>query len=411
MRKILICFALLLPLYTFSQQVTDPFKIGGKLIEEGNYLGARDTVLKIKNAYYLAHHLQEYVASPTLEDQALAFFGSLVGDSYTLNWKKSKVRAKKGEIVNFSPALDYIINASKDQQVVMINEDHNTPKHRILTYNMLEGFYALGYRYLALEALESDSSCIKLGYPQIKSGFYTTEPNMGNLLKKALQLGFKLVPYESTDETEYEGKSESYLDNIREVNQAKNLYRILEKDPQAKILVHAGHGHIFEKGGDIIFMAEYFRILSGINPLTINQSINSMDEFKEKLDSTINKRQTQIPYVVLDKDNKPRVANGDQMGDYDLLVAWPSPQEKYGRKDYSLSKNGSQLHFITVHKKDIGQLVQVVSLDPKDDIPLDQFVVGGSTLKYGLALDKGQYYLQIVDKNGQISRKEKINVL
>lgn len=87
-----------------------------------------------------------------------------------------------------------------------------------------------------------DSSCVELGYPQIKSGFYTQEPNMGNLLKKALKLGFKLIPYESTDDTDYDGKSE----------------------------------------------------------LTINQSINSMDEFKEKLDSTLNNQQTQIPYVVLD---------------------------------------------------------------------------------------------------------------
>ncbi|MBB2148645.1 hypothetical protein [Pedobacter gandavensis] len=406
MKKTLLYFVLLFPLYTFSQQVTDPFKIGGKLIEAGNYLGARDTVLKIKNAYYLAHQLQENVAPPTLEDQALAFFGSLVGDTYTLNWKRSKLRAMKGEGVNFSPAIDYIIKASKDQQVVMINEDHNTPKHRLLSYNLLEDFYALGYRYLAVEALENDSSCINLGYPQIKSGFYTQEPNMGNLLKKALKLGFKLVPYESTDETEYDGKSESYLDNIREVNQAKNLYHILEKDPQAKILVHAGHGHIWEKGGDIIFMAEYFRILSGINPLTINQSINSMDEFKEKLDSAIN-----IPYVVLDKNNKPKISAGDEIGSYDLLVAWPSPQEAYGRKDYTLSKKGTHLHLITVNKKDIDNLVQVVSLDPKNDIPVDQFVVTKNTLKYGLALEKGQYYLQIVDKNGHVSRKEKINIL
>jgi hypothetical protein len=411
MKKILLYLVIIFPLHAFPQKAEDSFTIGSKLVAAGNYLGARDTVRKIKVGYDLAHKLQSGTAPPTFDDQALAFFESLVGNTYTLNWKMSKVRAKKGEQVNFTPAVEYIIHACKESQVVMINEDHNTPKHRILTYNLLEDFYRLGYRYLAVEALENDSSCINLGYPQIKSGFYMAEPNMGNLLKKAIRLGFTVVSYESKDSTKYSGESESYLDNIREVNQAKNLNNILEKDPKAKIIVHAGHGHIWEKGGDIIFMAEYFKILSGINPMTINQSINSMDEFKDKLDSTINFNQTQIPYVVLDKNNWPKVSNGDKPGDYNLLVAWPSAQEKYGRKDYMISKKGTHLHMVNVQKKDVGKLVQIKSLDPKDDIPLDQFVVKKGVLKYGVALDLGKYYVQITDSNGQVISKEKIDVL
>jgi len=411
MRRILLYFIVIFPLYTFSQQVSDPFKIGAKLINNGNYLGARDTVFKIKTAADLAHHRKDDTGSPTLEDQALAFFESLVGETYTLNWKKSKVRANKNDQVHFMPAIPYIINAAQDKQVVMINEDHNTPKHRLLTYNLLEDFYSLGYRYLAVEALENDSSIVSLGYPQIKSGFYTAEPNMGNLLKKAIKLGFKLVSYESKDTTRYNGKSETYLDNIREVNQARNLNDILKKDPKAKIIVHAGHGHIWEKGGNIIFMAEYFKLLSGINPLTINQSINSMDEFKEKLDSVLQYKQTPLSYVVLTKDNKPKVSNGDQEGDYDLLVAWPSAQEKYGRKDYMLSKNGTHLHRVKVNKHDIGKLLQIKSTDPANDIPLDQFIIRQSSIKYAVALEPGQYFVQIVDNKGHIIRKDKINVL
>jgi hypothetical protein len=186
MKKIILCFILVFPLFAFSQKADDSFKVGSELINAGNYLGARDTVQKIKIAYDLEHKLQKDAAPPTFDDQALAFFGSLVGETYTLNWKKSKLRAKKGEQVNFTSAIEYIINACEDKQVVMINEDHNTPKHRILTYNLLEDFYRLGYRYLAVEALEDDSSYLSLGYPQIKSGFYTAEPNMGNLLKKPL---------------------------------------------------------------------------------------------------------------------------------------------------------------------------------------------------------------------------------
>jgi hypothetical protein len=410
MRKTLPFILLLIPFYTFSQQVTDPFKIGAKMIEADNYLGARDTVFKIKSAADLKNHRQNDVGPPTLEDQALAFFESLVGETYTLNWKMSKLRAKKGEQVKFTPAVDYIILAAESRQVVMINEDHNTPKHRILTYNLLEDFYRLGFRYLAVEAFENDSSYVNLGFPQKSAGYYVVEPNMGNLLKKAIQLGFKLVSYESKDSTRYKGESESYLDNIREVNQANNLYNVLKKDPQAKILVHAGHAHIWEKGDDIIFMAEYFRILSGINPLTINQSINSMDEYKEKLDSAVKLTQSGIPYVVLDSENKPKVADGDEKNDYDLLVAWPSPQDKLGRKDFMLSKKNTQVQVVSLKKSDVGRLVQVKSLIPGDDIPLDQFVVKKGILKYGVALDKGRYNLQVVDNKGKIVRQEKLLV-
>lgn len=76
-----------------------------------------------------------------------------------------------------------------------------------------------------------------------------------------------------------------------------------------------------------------------------------------------------------------------------------------------LSKKGTHLHFIKVNKTDVGKLVQVKSVDPKNDIPLDQFIVKNHTLKYGIALDKGQYYIQVVNTNGAISRKEKINIL
>lgn len=410
-KSLLVILTTLISFKTVAQQVADPFQIGFKLIDSGNYLGARDTVLKMKQNFYKENHLIEGISTPTLVDQSLALFESFIGETLDLNWKKSKLRAKKGEQVNFTPAIPYIINYCANKQVVMINEDHNTPKHRILTYNLLDTFYKMGFRYLAVEALESDLSYKKFGFPQINSGMYTAEPNMGNLMKKAIKLGFKLIPYESKDRTEYTGDSESYLDNIREVNQAKNLNDILLKDPKAKILVHAGHGHIWEKGGNIIFMAEYFRIISGVDPVTINQAINSMYEFKEKLDLTINLKHTDVPYIVLDKDKNPRVSGGDAKGAYDMLVTWPTPQEKYGRKDYLLSKEGTKFSIIKVTKGDEGKLVQIMALNPNDNIPLDQFIVKHKIYKYGVALQAGEYNVQVVDNNGHIISKHKISIL
>ncbi len=60
--------------------------------------------------------------------------------------------------------------------------------------------------------------------------------------------------------------------------QARNLVeRILSTDPDAKIVVHAGYGHTDEQGsGDWSPMARVFGRLTGIDPLTVNQT--SMSE-------------------------------------------------------------------------------------------------------------------------------------
>ena len=410
MKKTIILLALLSSFKSYSQQAKDPFVLGSQLISTGNYLGAYDQIINMKHSLEPEDINGKKDKSPTLLDQAVATFGSFVGESYTLNWKKSRLRVKHEEQVHFTPALQYITEYCKNSTVVMINEDHNTPKHRLLTYNLLKNFYDLGFRYLAVEALEKDSSYKKLGFPQVKSGFYMGEPIMGDLLRRAIKLGFKLVPFESNDRTTYDGKSESYLDNIREINQAKNLAQIFQNDPGAKIVVHSGHGHIWEKGGDIIFMAEYFRILTGINPVTINQSINSMDEFKEKLDSTINLQKTDVPYIVLDQTNKPRISGGDKQGAYDLLVSWPTPQTIFGRNDFVFTKDGTVKYYINLRSQDQGKLLQVISLDMRNDIPYDQFIIKNNIKKYGISLEKGQYYIQIKDNLGQVVSKKKIKV-
>src|SRR5690606_19462830 len=167
-------------------------------------------------------------------------------------------------------AFMYISCMAKNFQVVMINEAHHSSLHRNFTKLLLKNLYESGFRYLGLEALNSSDSINDRKYPVQSSGFYTNEPEFGILLREALNLGYQVFGYESVTR----GNPKQ-----REIEQAENIKKILDNDQNAKILIHAGFGHIREnKNIDKIekAMAGRFREITGIDPLTIDQA--SMSE-------------------------------------------------------------------------------------------------------------------------------------
>jgi hypothetical protein len=166
------------------------------------------------------------------------------------------------------PALDAIAALAKGHQAVFFNEAHNVPLTRTLTVELLSRLRAEGFTHFAAETLyASDAGLAQRGYPIDRSGFYTMEPICAEMVRTALKLGFKVVAYES----DKEGNGD-----VREYAQAKNLYeRVFKADPQARLVVNAGYAHIQENGRYLggRSMAQHFRKLSGIDPLTIEQTM------------------------------------------------------------------------------------------------------------------------------------------
>jgi hypothetical protein len=170
------------------------------------------------------------------------------------------------------PGADtFILGKAAVNRVLLFNEGHSSPSHRYFVSSLLGRLYALGYRYLALEALGYDDDINSRGYPEITSGFYTLEPEMANLIRNAHQMGFTLVSYEDT-------LGEAGIPR-REYYQAMNLYnQTFRKDNNAKLIVLAGYDHIIkpETGMPVTgkkWMASWFQEISGINPFRINQSL------------------------------------------------------------------------------------------------------------------------------------------
>jgi hypothetical protein len=165
-----------------------------------------------------------------------------------------------------------IFKEAARHQVVMLNEDHLDPYGRFFAKSLLDSLWNLGYRYLAAETLLHNPGLNNQTFVTQKAGFYSSEPCFGDFLRRARQLGFRLVPYENDHPCDCTDRICRI--NCRERNQASYLAQIFKTDPQAKVFVYAGHGHIYKKSSNpnMKFMAEYFRDSTGIEPFCIDQS-------------------------------------------------------------------------------------------------------------------------------------------
>ena len=137
------------------------------------------------------------------------------------------------------PAADWIERQAATRRVVMVNEAHHAPQTRLLTLALLPRLRRLGYRYLALEDLDAgDRSLPQRGYATADTGFYSRDPLLALIVRRALALGYRLVAYDADT-------TRALAPDERERIQATNLYRrTLGRDRTAKVLVHAGYAHV-----------------------------------------------------------------------------------------------------------------------------------------------------------------------
>jgi hypothetical protein len=283
----------------------------------------------------------------------------------------------------------------------MINESHNKPLHRAFTASLLEDFYTLGFRYLAMETLNEFPNA-SLKQVNVLTGHYTCEPIGGELVRKAISLGFTLIAYEDSNY--------SHTVNQREYTQAENIYKVLLKDPAAKILVHAGDKHIEEGAAseDRIPMAAYFKIVSGIDPLTIDQTFlteQSTSEYGSAVYNYYTKKNAFVTPVAILKNEQTK-----DIFDFnlcDIYIMHPPTKYKNGRPTWNAMNGLKQetaiqpiyqtLFFVQAfyekeyQEKLVGKLV-----------PADQTYITAPDGYYYLYLHKGRYQLVYRDMQYKI---------
>lgn len=70
--------------------------------------------------------------------------------------------------LNFKPynAEEYIVSRSKNEKIIIINEAHHQPNHRVFTESLLKGLWDNGYRYFGVEGVsKSDKGLNSRKYP------------------------------------------------------------------------------------------------------------------------------------------------------------------------------------------------------------------------------------------------------
>lgn len=298
--------------------------------------------------------------------------------------------------IQYASAKNAILSNAQVYRVIMINEAHDKPVHRAFTYSLLEELYKQGYHYLAMETFNNYSNHC-LDSLNVLTGYYTNEPVGGELVRKALQLGYKLISYEDTLIYQH---TASQRDSI----QAVNIYNIIKKDPAAKILVHAGYGHICEeKIGDYTPMACWFKKLSGIDPFTVEQTgmtEGSDFEYGRLFYNYFNEKYS-IPEPSIVFENK-RPFNPLQEKGYDVIVIHPPTVYQNNRPSW-ISLNGERQPVLIQPTERALFFVQAYYENEYSEenisllIPADQTYITNSEGYYCLYLRKGKYKIVLRD--------------
>jgi hypothetical protein len=298
------------------------------------------------------------------------------------------------ELKNFPPvsALEAIAEAAAARQIVIVNEAHHVPQHRALTVELLKKLKQKGFTHFAAETLfETDAKLNERGYPIKDTGAYINEPLYGDIVRTALKLGYKVVPYEVAF-----GNGP----DARERGQAGNLKkRIFEKDSQAKVLIHVGYGHNSEatrKNGTKL-MAGYLKEFTGIDPLTVDQtamSERSAPEYERPLYRFVAAQKYFNQPLVF--QNQAREFWTHQNSGRDVTVFHPRSRYTNGRPAW-LALGGERKQYRL--PKDVCQtekncLVRArFAAESADAVPIDQIEVRADT-KTALMLPKGDFIIE-----------------
>ncbi len=304
-------------------------------------------------------------------------------------------------------AKNYIIEQSKTNQVIIINEAHHNSSHRVFTKSLLQELYNNGYKNLGLEALGNgeylDSLLNKRKYPIQKTGHYIKDPQFGNLVRNALSIGYNLFAYENL------GKGSG---KPREIEQAKNIQKKIEEKPNEKFLIHCGYDHALEGIHNSWEKAMAGRLTeyTEINPFTINQTQyteKSKSEYNHPFLKSLNIKE---PSILLEKNSEPhKYKRGESWTD--IAVFHPNTEYINGRPNW-LFENGNKNTPIELQEIDIPFPVMVIAFKEGENInnavPMDIYEVKDKTITPHLALQKGEYAIVVVNKENDARKFELI---
>jgi len=380
--------------YLFSSQIENDVKLNQIPIRkavEFSFIGAYEKALA-------SYELDQSVRENSGEKES------------TLSTEE-KIRFKFFQAVE---AVAGITKLAKDKKIIILNEAHHKQLHRVFAEALLESLYDLGFRYLGLESLTPNfDDPLALGYDTLlnKRGYalnstitgkYTREPQFAYLVRRAIAKGFHVFGYEATP----------FQKEEREVNEARNVLKIIEKDPDARIFLLCGFAHLveyvsevsedpFKNYGKSKWMAAYIKEFSGIDPLTINQEVLTE---RVLLPNSPYYSLVDSPYSSILTDLTGKVFNGEEgLNKFDVLVYHPPTKYVFNRPKWLYRAGKFKPFFI---KPDANMLCPcLVKVWYKGEkplaVPVDVIEIGETIQQGTLVLLPGLYDVEIENEKGE----------
>lgn len=302
-------------------------------------------------------------------------------------------------------AVDAIAREALGRRVVMLNEAHNASRHRALLGRLLPRLRADGFTHLAAEAFAETVEMLSAGDPVgMEHGYYVKDPVYAEAMRAALALGYRLAAYEQREDQRAAGSPRGDANfRSREQAQADNLAALLAREPEARVLVFAGYGHISEREDGGMFAAHFKRV-AGIDPLTIGQAavggFGPHVEDAPPVQALLDRLQPTEAVLLRAKtpEQSPLTAE-----DTDFLVLHPAQPDIDGRPAWLANDSRRRRVEAAVPSGAGPRLLQAIhAADPDPAIPADQFLVADTGGPSVLWLRPGRYRLRLETAAGFI---------
>ena len=344
-------------------------------------------------------------------DQIATQIYSFSGDYKTTVNHRASVSVKENLNPNpeyfskFKPesALNIVKFIPDSCRIVMINENHFNPYSRVLVRNLLKPLFGKGFTCFAAETFAADD----IKQVEQKIGFYTSEPNFGNLVRTALSIGFKTFPYECNFKL-FDPKIHKDFREFREIEEATNLKELLEKYPKEKFIVYAGYNHIWKTNDwtNFEWMAKKFKNLTGITPFCIDQSI-MIEEVSTAYESSYYVQANEKYHL----KESTIFTKGDSLfvqpnfaGAVDVQIFHPrTTYDANGYATWLLNKGDIKKTFAFNDTKYAGTIFQIYEyfefgrLPFGDAIPILNLPLDGKNT-FDVTLERGNYYAKVYDR-------------
>ena len=260
--------------------------------------------------------------------------------------------------------ISTIAGLAANTRIVVINEAHDRPHHREFTRKLATRLAPLGYTHFAAEAFDPDPvENDQLPYARTNLGTYVNEPVFGSLVRTAKDLGLVLVAYDARISAAEADLEASERVRRREERQSKRLAEVFaELSESDRLVIHVGYSHAAEvpiqgfDGNALEWMTARLKRLTGIDPLTINQTDCMTDSGSIQLTAP-----------------SPRHVEGQ----YDLVVAHPDLFFADGRPGWRVEGAVAKVEIpSSLISRSTRTIVEARFIDePLDAVPVDRVML------------------------------------